>query len=84
MSTADFGHRGYLEKVMIDPDSGIISGYVTNMNKSGISFRGESITQAKANFIETVEDYLAYCAAESIEAEQPKTTGLAQICPIES
>ncbi len=77
MTDFDFDYKGYLGKVVIDPDSDLISGYVINLSKAGLSFQGESVTQAKADFIATVDDYLAYCAEEGIDAEQPKATVLA-------
>ncbi|MGC1309302.1 MAG: hypothetical protein WA885_18940 [Phormidesmis sp.] len=69
----DFEHKGYLGKVVIDPDSDVISGYVVNMDKAGLSFRGGTVTAAKRDFEATIDDYLAYCQDEGIEAEVPKT-----------
>ena len=68
----DFEYQGYLGKVVIDPESDIISGYVVNMDKAGFSFRGETVTAAKADFRATVDDYLNYCEEESITPEAPK------------
>ena len=85
MTDFDFEHKGYLGKVVIDPDSDSplerlrhrISGYVTNMDRAGMSFSGNSVTQAKADFVATIDDYLAYCAEEGIEVELPKVASLA-------
>ena len=48
MMEHDFESRGFLAKVVRDPSDNGISGYVANMNKAGLSFRGDTIAAAKA------------------------------------
>lgn len=71
-SLYDFEYKGYFGKVVIDPDSDVISGYAVNMDKAGLSFKGETVTAAKRDFEATIDDYLDYCQEEGIDAEVPK------------
>ena len=63
-------HRGYLAVMEVDEDAGIIHGEVIN-TKDVITFQGETVKEATQAFIDSVEDYLAFCAERGEEPEKP-------------
>jgi len=63
-------YRGYLGKVEFDDEAGIFHGDVIN-TRDVITFQGTSVGQLKQAFRESVDDYLAFCAARGEEPEKP-------------
>lgn len=60
-------YKGYIGKVEFDDEAGIFHGEVVN-TRDVITFQGKSVAELKKAFRESVDDYLAFCAARG---EQP-------------
>ena len=68
-----FEHDGYVGLVdTIDDEFGLMSGTVLGI-ADVIHFEGESVREAKASFVRAVEAYVAYCRAEDVEPQRPKS-----------
>jgi predicted HicB family RNase H-like nuclease len=63
-------YRGYLGHVEYDDKAGIFHGEVVNL-RDVITFQGESVDELRRAFRESVDDYLAFCAARGEEPEKP-------------
>jgi predicted HicB family RNase H-like nuclease len=57
-------------KVEFDAEAGIFHGEVIN-TRDVITFQGESVTQLKKAFQESIDDYLAFCAERGEEPDKP-------------
>lgn len=63
-------HKGYIGALTIDEEAGIIHGEVVN-TRDVITFQGDTVAEAKKAFIDSVEDYLAFCAERNESPEKP-------------
>ena len=63
-------YKGYVGKVEYDDEAGIFHGEVVNL-RDVITFQGESVDELRRAFRESVDDYLAFCAARGEEPEKP-------------
>lgn len=63
-------HKGYLATVEFDADASLIHGRVVN-TRDVITFQGRSVDEIKQAFVDSVEDYLEFCAARHEEPERP-------------
>lgn len=63
-------HKGYVGKVEFDNDAGVLHGEVMNL-RDVITFQGESVAELRQAFIDSVEDYLEFCAERGEEPEKP-------------
>ncbi len=63
-------YKGYIGKVEIDNDAGILHGEVINV-RDVITFEGESVDDIQKAFRESVDDYLAFCAKRKESPEKP-------------
>jgi predicted HicB family RNase H-like nuclease len=63
-------YKGYIAKVEFDDEAGVFFGEVINL-RDVITFQGESVTELRLAFEESVEDYLAFCAERGEEPERP-------------
>ena len=63
-------YKGYEALVSLDDDQGIFHGEVINI-RDVITFQGQSVSELKQAFIESVEDYLEFCAQRGEETEKP-------------
>jgi predicted HicB family RNase H-like nuclease len=63
-------YKGYLGKVEFDDEAGLFHGEVINL-RDVITFAGETVQELRQAFQESVEDYLAFCAARGEEPEKP-------------
>ena len=59
-------YRGYRAKFGVDIKENIIYGQVINIDRDVISFHADTIEAAKAEFIETVNEYLAECVTDDV------------------
>ena len=57
-------YKGYIGKVDYDDEAGIFHGEVVNL-RDVITFAGESVPELRRAFQESVDDYLAFCAARN-------------------
>ena len=63
-------HKGYTGEAWGDPDADVIRGRVIGL-KDVITFQGETVEEARAEFVESVDDYLACCAERGEKPEKP-------------
>ena len=63
-------YQGYLGKVEYDDEAGIFHGEVANL-RDVVTFQGESVAELRRAFRESVDDYLAFCAARGEAPEKP-------------
>lgn len=63
-------HKGYTGRFEMDLDSDVIHGRVVD-TRDVITFEGETIAEAKQAFIDSVDDYLTFCAERGEEPEKP-------------
>ena len=63
-------YKGYIGKVVIDDEAGILSGEVINI-RDVITFEGTSVDEIHKAFRESVDDYLEFCAQRGEAPEKP-------------
>jgi predicted HicB family RNase H-like nuclease len=63
-------HRGYIGIMNVDDEAGILHGEVIN-TRDVITFQGNTVAEAKQAFIDSVEDYLAFCTERGEDPEKP-------------
>ena len=63
-------YKGYIGKVEIDEDAGVLYGEVINV-RDVITFEGASVDEVQTAFRESVDDYLAFCAERNESPEKP-------------
>ncbi|ACB54383.1 probable HicB protein [Crocosphaera subtropica ATCC 51142] len=63
-------YKGYEAVVSVDDEQGIFHGEVINI-RDVITFQGQSFSELKQAFIESVEDYLEFCAQRGEEPDKP-------------
>jgi predicted HicB family RNase H-like nuclease len=63
-------YKGYIGKVEIDDEAGILYGEVINI-RDVITFEGRSVDDVQRAFHESVDDYLAFCAERGENPEKP-------------
>lgn len=62
-------HKGYLAEVDYDEETDTFHGEVVNL-RDVITFEGDCVQDLKQAFCDSVEDYLAFCAARGEEPEK--------------
>ena len=67
-----FEYKGYVGRLTIDANDNLIYGLVINVERDTITFRGETPAEAKKDFQETIEEYLADCMIDGITPDTPK------------
>lgn len=65
-------YKGYVAKVKIDEEAGILYGEVINI-RDVITFEGASMEEVQQAFQESVDNYLAFCAERGENPEKPFT-----------
>jgi predicted HicB family RNase H-like nuclease len=63
-------YKGYIGKVEIDEEAGILHGEVINI-RDVITFEGVSVDELQRAFHESVDDYLDFCAQRGESPEKP-------------
>lgn len=63
-------YKGYIGKVEMDDEAGILHGEVINI-RDVITFTGISVAEVQQAFHESVDDYLAFCAQRGESPEKP-------------
>ena len=63
-------YKGYTAKVEFDDEAGLFHGRVLNL-RDGINFQGTTVDELRHEFVESVEDYLEWCAERGEEPEKP-------------
>jgi predicted HicB family RNase H-like nuclease len=63
-------YRGYVAKVEIDEDAGLLHGEVINI-RDVVTFQGRTVEELQQALRESVDDYLAFCAQRGEDPEKP-------------
>ncbi len=63
-------YKGYIGKVEIDDEAGILYGEVINV-RDVITFEGTTVDKTQEAFHESVDDYLEFCAKRGESPEKP-------------
>ena len=63
-------YKDYIGHVEFDDEAGIFHGEVIN-TRDVITFQGTTVETLKQAFIESVDDYLAFCEERDEEPEKP-------------
>ncbi len=65
-------YRGYIAKVEIDLEEGILSGRVINI-RDVIHFQADTPAQLQKECEFSVDDYIAFCKEKGMEADKPRS-----------
>ncbi len=63
-------YKGYIGKVDIDDEAGILYGEVINV-RDVITFEGASVDEVQKAFRESIDDYLDFCSQRGESPEKP-------------
>jgi predicted HicB family RNase H-like nuclease len=63
-------YKGYRGKLEIDKDTDLIFGRVLDI-RDVVTFKGETIAEAKQAFQDSVDDYLEFCQMTGTESDEP-------------
>jgi predicted HicB family RNase H-like nuclease len=63
-------YKGYIGKVEIDDEAGVLHGEVINI-RDVVTYEGRTVGELQQAFRESVEDYLEFCAQRGESAEKP-------------
>ena len=63
-------YKGYIGKVEIDEEEGILHGEVINI-RDVITFEGRSVPELQQAFRDSVDDYLKFCAQRGEDPDKP-------------
>ena len=63
-------YKGYIGKVQIDEEAGILYGEVINV-RDVITFEGTTVDEVQQAFRDSVDDYLNFCAQRGELPEKP-------------
>jgi len=63
-------YKGYVGMVNFDDEAGIFHGEVIN-TRDVITFQGTCVEDIRQAFIDSIEDYLEFCAERGEEPEKP-------------
>jgi predicted HicB family RNase H-like nuclease len=63
-------YKGYTGQLEIDDEAGIIFGRVLDI-RDVVTFKGETVAEAKQSFQDSVDDYLEFCQELGQEPDKP-------------
>ncbi|EFK07500.1 toxin-antitoxin system, antitoxin component, ribbon-helix-helix domain protein [delta proteobacterium NaphS2] len=63
-------YKGYFAKVDFDDEANVFHGEVINL-RDVITFEGETVDELRTAFLDSVEDYLAFCKERGEEPDKP-------------
>jgi len=63
-------YKGYVGVVEYDSEAKLFHGDIIN-TRDVITFQGTTVEEIEAAFKDSIEDYIDWCKAESIEPEKP-------------
>ena len=63
-------YKIYVGHMEVDDEAGIIFGRVLDI-RDVVTFKGETVAEAKQAFQDSVDDYLAFCAEMNQEPDKP-------------
>ena len=68
-------HKCYDGEAWVDEEAGVIRGRVIGL-KDVVTFQGATVEAARAAFVESVDDYLAFCEERGEKPEKPYSGNL--------
>ena len=63
-------HKGYVGQIQFDDEAEIFHGEIINI-KDVITFQGKSVKELKKAFVNSIEDYLAFCESRGESPDRP-------------
>ena len=75
--------NGYIGKIEIDEDAGVLHGEVINI-RDVITFEGRTVKELQQAFRDSVEDYLEFCAQRGEDPEKPLSGRFLVRLPVET
>ena len=63
-------YKGYIGKVELDDEAGILHGEVINI-RDVVTFEGQTVEELRQAFWDSIEDYLNFCAERGEDPEKP-------------
>ena len=63
-------YKGYIGELRVDLDAGVIRGKVVN-TRDTITFQCKTVEEARGAFLDSVDDYLEFCASTGDPPEKP-------------
>ncbi|MCF8146246.1 MAG: type II toxin-antitoxin system HicB family antitoxin [Deltaproteobacteria bacterium] len=63
-------YKGYFGKVEFDDEANIFYGEVINL-RDVVTFQGETVSQLRKAFRDSIDDYLDFCVSRGEEPEKP-------------
>ena len=63
-------YKGYGGSVRFDDEAEIFHGEVTGL-RDVVTFQGRTVSELKAAFQDSIDDYLEYCASRGEEPDKP-------------
>jgi predicted HicB family RNase H-like nuclease len=63
-------YKGYLSRVEFDNEADVFHGEVINI-RDVVTFQGQSVDELRRAFVDSVDDYLAFCAERGEQPDQP-------------
>ena len=63
-------YKGYIGRLEFDDEAGVFHGEIIN-TRDVITFQGESVSELKQAFQDSVNDYLAFCANRGEAPDKP-------------
>jgi predicted HicB family RNase H-like nuclease len=63
-------YRGYTAELVIDLEARVLHGRVLGL-RDVVTFQGDTVEEAERAFRESVDDYLAFCAARGEKPDRP-------------
>ena len=64
-------YKGYTGSAEYEEDGNFFHGMVLGLRRDGILFEGDSAAALKKDFEESIDEYLAECAAAGVPPEKP-------------
>ncbi len=63
-------YKGYTAEIEVDIEAGILFGRVIDI-KDVVTFKGKTVEEVRAEFHNSVDDYLAFCEELGEEPDKP-------------
>ena len=63
-------YKGYLAHIAFDEQANLFHGEVINI-QDVVTFQGQSVEELRQAFVDSVEDYLSFCAERGEAPDQP-------------
>lgn len=61
-------YKGYVGSVEMSEEDNCLYGHVLDLpHETGITYEGETVAQLKADFMNAVDDYIAYCESKGVQ-----------------